>query len=108
MDTNESLLRAILDTVARGVFPPAEIAKIVAPTAGSEKQALAYNLCDGQTPQADIWKKAKLNQGNLSRLIARWVEAGIVVLVGEERYPMHLYPLTKDDMKSARTERWAA
>jgi len=104
-DTNESLLRAILATVARGAFPPADIYKIVAPVAGSDKQLLAYNLCDGQTPQAEIGKKAKLDPGSLSRSIARWVEAGIVVRVGKEQFPMHVYPLTKNDLKSLGEER---
>jgi len=104
MDTNESLLRAILATVARGAFPPGVIYKIVAPAAGSDRQVLAYNLCDGQTPQAEIGKKAKLYQSNLSRSIARWIEAGIVVRVGKEQFPMHVYPLTKNDLKSLRKE----
>lgn len=105
MDTNESLLRAILATVARSAFPPAIIYKIVAPAAGSNRQIFAYNLCDGQTPQAEIGKKAKLDKGNLSRSIARWVEAGIVVRVGKEQFPMHVYPLTKSDLKSIGEER---
>ena len=104
MDTNESLLRAILATVARGAFPPGVIYKIVAPAAGSDRQVLAYNLCDGQTPQAEIGKKAKLYQSNLSRSIARWIEAGIVVRVGKEQFPMHVYPLTKNDLKSLGRE----
>jgi len=62
--------------------------------AGSDKQVLAYNLCDGQTPQAEIAKKAKLDKGNLSRSITRWVEAGIVVRVGPDEAPLHLYPIS--------------
>jgi DNA-binding HxlR family transcriptional regulator len=104
MDTNESLLRAILATVARGVFPPAVIYRIVAPVARSDKQLLAYNLCDGQTAQAEIVKKTKIKQGNLSRSITRWIEAGIVVRVGKEQFPMHVYPLTKHDLKSLAKE----
>jgi predicted transcriptional regulator len=98
-DTNESLLRAILATVARGAFPPADIYKIVAPVAGSDKQLLAYNLCDGRTPQAEIGKKAGLDKGSLSRSIARWIDAGIVVRIGKEQYPMHVYPVTKNSLK---------
>jgi hypothetical protein len=93
MDTHEALLKAILATVARTTFPPDVLFKIVAPTAGSEKQLLAYNLCDGQTPQAEIGKKAKLDTGNLSRAIARWIEAGVIVRVGADRLPLHVYPL---------------
>jgi hypothetical protein len=105
MDTNESLLRGILAIVARGEFPPAVIYKMVAPGPGSDKQLFAYNLCDGQTPQSEIAKKAKLHQSNLSRSIARWIEAGIVLRVGKEQFPMHVYPLTKSDLKPRGKER---
>lgn len=99
MDISESLFRAILATVARSTFPPAEILEIVAPIAGSDKQIAAYNLCDGKTPQAQIGKQAKLDKGSLSRSISRWVEAGIVVRVGKDQYPMHVYPLAKSTLK---------
>jgi DNA-binding HxlR family transcriptional regulator len=105
MDTADSLLRAILATVARRTFPTADIYKIVAPVAGSDKQLAAYNLCDGETPQAEIGKRAKLDKGNLSRSISRWIEAGIVVRVGEDQYPMHVYPLTRSGLKSPGAER---
>jgi hypothetical protein len=88
-------LKAILATIARITFPPDVLYKIVAPTAGSDKQLLAYNLCDGETSQTEIGKKAKLDQGSLSRSISKWIEAGIVVRVGSERLPLHVYPLTK-------------
>ena len=74
-------------------FPPETLAKIIAPTAGSAKQVLAYNLCDGETPQAEIGKKAKLDSGNLSRSISRWIEAGLIIRVGPDEHPLHLYPL---------------
>jgi DNA-binding HxlR family transcriptional regulator len=100
MDTNEALLRAILATVSRQVFPPSEIKKIVSPTAGGEKQLAAYNLCDGRTPQAEIGKRLKLDKGSLSRSIARWIEAGIVVRVGHDQLPLHVYALPKESMSS--------
>src|SRR5260370_1128610 len=100
MDTNATLLKAILATVARTAFPPDVLYKMVAPTAGSEKQLLAYNLCDGETPQAEIGKKAKLDQGNLSRVISKWIETGIVVRVGDDHLPLHLYPVTKPSSRS--------
>jgi DNA-binding MarR family transcriptional regulator len=105
MDESESLLRAILATVARTAFPPAEIYKIVAPTAGSEKQVVVYNLCDGKTPQAEIGRRAKLDKGNLSRLISRWIESGIIIRIGPDQYPMHIYPLAKSRPKSRAAER---
>jgi hypothetical protein len=70
-------------------------------TIGSDKQVLAYNLCDGETPQADIGKKSKLDKGNLSRTIAKWIEAGVVIRVGAEGHPLHLYPLPPKPKKEA-------
>jgi hypothetical protein len=95
MDTTETLLKAILTVVSRATIPPQELSKIVAPTAKSDKQILAYNLCDGATSQAEICKKAKLDKGNLSNCITRWIDAGVMVRVGPDRLPMHLYPLSK-------------
>jgi predicted transcriptional regulator len=104
MDASESILRAILATVARTTFPPAELLKVVSPFAGGQKQVLAYNLCDGETPQAEIGKKAQLDKGSLSRSIARWIEAGIVVRVGANDLPLHVYPLIGDALKQAQRE----
>lgn len=99
MDSSEELLKAILATVARSAFPPASVVKIVAPTANSQKQLMAYNMCDGETQQAEICRKTKILKGNLSGLIARWVEAGVMLRVGPERLPLHVYPLSKSAMK---------
>ena len=104
MDTTEALLKGILATVARMAFPPEVLYKIVAPTSGSDKQVLAYNLCDGETSQAEISKKAKLDPGSLSRSTAKWVEAGVVIRVGADQLPLHLYPLTRPTAKSGNKE----
>lgn len=68
-------------------------------TRAGKKQLVAYNLCNGRTPQTEVGKQAKLDKGNLSRSIAQWIEAGITVRVGEEQYPMHLYPLPKEYLR---------
>lgn len=102
MDTNEALLKAVLSTVARIAFPPEELAKLINPKSGGEKQFIAYNLCDGQTPQTEIGKKAKLDKGSLSRSISRWIELGIVIRVNRDQHPMHLYPLPKENFKKVK------
>ncbi len=94
MNTTDALLKGILATLGRTAFPPDRLYKIVAPTAGSAKQIAAYNMCDGETPQAEIVKRTKIDKGSLSKTITKWVEAGIIVRLGEEGYPLHLYPLT--------------
>lgn len=99
MQTTEELLRAILATVARMAFPPDVLAKIVAPTVDSERQVAAYNMCDGRTPHADIIKNTKLDKGSFSRTVTRWVEAGVVVRVGPDRLPLHVYPLMETLVK---------
>jgi hypothetical protein len=102
MDTTEALLKGILATVARTAFPPETLYKIVAPTAGSERQISAYNLCDGKTPQGAIAKKVKLDTGNFSRSVTRWIEAGVVIRVGADQFPLHVYPLTKPPAPNGR------
>jgi hypothetical protein len=104
VDTTEALLKGILATVARMALLPEALYKIVAATYGSDKQVLAYNLCDGETPQAEIGKKAKLDPGSLSRSMAKWVEAGVVIRVGADQLPLHLYPLTRPTAKSGKKE----
>jgi hypothetical protein len=96
LDTVEALLKGILATVGRTTFPPETLRKIVAPTGSGAKQLLAYNLCDGETPQVNICKKAKLDKGSFSRSLTRWIEAGVVIRVSNERLPLHVYPLTKN------------
>jgi hypothetical protein len=102
MDMSESLLRAIFATVGRGTFAPETVRGIVAPRENSEKNLAAYNLCDGNTPQAEIAKRAKLDKSNFSKALARWVEAGIVVRVGRDEHPLHVYPLSKDSLKETK------
>jgi hypothetical protein len=102
VNTTDALLKGILATVARTAFPPDALYKIVAPTAGSGKQVLAYNLCDGETSQTEIGKKAKLDAGSLSRSIAKWVEAGVIIRVGDDQLPLHVYPLNSPPTKTGK------
>lgn len=98
---DDTLLRAILTTTGRIAFPVDELLKIVAPTSGSEKQIEAYNLCDGDTTQAEICKKTGLHKGSLSRSVARWTEEGVVYRVGQEQLLLHIYPLSKTAIRRA-------
>jgi DNA-binding MarR family transcriptional regulator len=92
MSNQEAYLRAILATVGRQAFRPEALAELVAPTAGSEKQIAAYNLCDGEHTQTEIALAAKLDRSNLSKLIAKWEGLGIVFRLsdGGESKPMHI------------------
>jgi DNA-binding MarR family transcriptional regulator len=102
MDMSESLLRAILMTLGRGTFPPGKLYRIIAPQKNSSKNLLAYNACDGNTSQAEIAKKTKLDKANFSKLLARWVDAGIMIRVDRDQFPLHLYPLTPEALEQAK------
>jgi hypothetical protein len=104
MDKEEIYLRAILATIARQAIPPQTLFDIVTAGAGGEKQVLAYNLCNGSNSQSDIAKAASIDKGSLSRSMARWAEAGIVLRFGEgnEVHPLHVYPLPESFLKKAK------
>lgn len=102
-DNSESLLRAVLSVTARQTFPPDKLAEMVGPT----KQVKAFNLCDGSQSQTDIAKSLKLDSGNFSRTVARWVEEGIVFRLGEGRDAklLHVYPLNGNAAKKKGTSK---
>ncbi len=92
---NEALLRAILSVTARQAFPPERLAEIVLAKGAGVKQVEAFNLCDGSKTQGEIAKDSKLDAGNFSRTVSRWVDEGVVFRLGEGREArlLHVYPL---------------
>lgn len=100
-DNSETILRAILSVVARQTFPADKLAEIVRPTGASAKQVKAFNLCDGTTGQGEIAKALKLDSGNFSRTVSRWVDEGVLFRLGEGRDAklLHVYPLPEDTRK---------
>jgi len=99
VNTTDALLKGIFATVGRTAFPPEKLYKIVAPTSSSAKQVLAYNMCNGETSQSEIVKMTKIDKGSLSKTITKWIEAGVVIRIGDEGHPLHLYPLTSKPKK---------
>jgi DNA-binding MarR family transcriptional regulator len=83
---------------ARQAISVEELIQTVAPKGSGEDQMLAFNLCDGSRGQSEIAKEVKLDPGNFSRTVARWVEAGIVIRMGEGREAklLHIYPISRD------------
>ena len=103
MASQEQLLRAILATVARQTFSIDAILDVVAVGSDKAKQIRAYNLCDGSRSQSEVAKAAGLDSGNFSKTLTRWIDAGVVVRVGENRdvKPVHVYPLPDAAVKKA-------
>lgn len=99
---SEALLRAILGVTARQTFPVDRLTEIVLAKGTSKKQLRAYNMCDGTKMQGEIAKALKLDRGNFSRTVARWVDAGVVCRLGEGREAklLHVYPLPEGATKS--------
>ncbi|TMA98682.1 MAG: MarR family transcriptional regulator [Deltaproteobacteria bacterium] len=95
MQTDEhtnQLLQCLLHVVGRAAVPQDAVLAIVGP---GKKQIKAFNLCDGNTSQNDIAKKVRLDQGNFSRTVKRWIRNGVMFSIGEnkETRPLHIYAI---------------
>jgi hypothetical protein len=92
------LLQILVHVVARAAIPPASVREIVGL---GKKQIRAFNLCDGSLNQKDVSRKTKLDSGNFSRTVSRWVEQGVVFKLGESKQAklLHIYPIGKEPKK---------
>jgi hypothetical protein len=96
-ENTEALLRAVLSVTGRQAFPPDRLVEIVLFKGAGGKQLQAFNMCDGTKGQAEIAKALKIDSGNFSRTVSRWIDAGIVFRLGEGRDAklLHVYALPK-------------
>ena len=93
-----SLLKALIATTGRLAFPTEKLQEVVCSKNAGPKQIKAFNLCDGTRSQADIVKTCKLDTGNFSRTVGRWIDAGVLFRIGEGKDAklLHVYPLSED------------
>lgn len=105
-EQSDTLLRAILSTVARKTFSEGGLRDLVAPRGSGSSQLAAYNMCDGTKTQAEIGKAQKIDPGSFSRTVARWVDAGIVFRIpeGREVKLLHVYPLASESAPKERSK----
>jgi len=91
---SHELLRPLLSLIGRAVIPPKTVAELV----GTGKQLAAYNLCDGTKKQSEVVEQVKIDSGNFSRIVTKWIEAGILFRIGEGREArlLHVYPISAD------------
>lgn len=92
-----NLLRVLVHLTARAALPEEYVVSVVGGKASSKKHIRAYNLCDGTRSQGEIARLLKLDQGNFSRAVARWANAGVVFRIGSGREAklLHAYPLSE-------------
>lgn len=103
MDNSQVYLKAMMSLVARQTFTPERLAEIVTPLANAKTFEI-FNLCDGTRTQTDIANSLKIDSGNLSRTIKRWIDEGVVIKVTEEGKdrPVHVYPIPDRFIQSAK------
>lgn len=91
-ELSDDLLRCLVQIVGRASMPMGTVCEIIG---DRKKQIHAFNLCDGTLSQAEVSKKSKIDQGNLSRTFDRWVKNGIAFWIGEGKDAklMHIYPI---------------
>lgn len=88
------LLRFAIQVVGRLAIPPETVSEIIG---GRTKQIEAFNLCDGTRTLGEIVKETGINDGNLSRTVARWEANGILIRIGEGKGArlLHIYPISE-------------
>ena len=98
---NDDLLRCLVQVIGRIAIPVDKAREIV----GTGKNRVkAFNMFDGTQKLSDVAKKTKINDGNLSRAAADWVEHGIAFWVGSgtDARLLHLYPIPKPERRPNR------
>lgn len=106
-NNTDALLRILIALTGRAVFAEELVFEIVAGASGmgsGTKQLNAYNLCDGSHTQADVARMAKLDAGNFSRTLNRWIASGIVFRIGDGREAtlLHVFPLSEHTLKRTK------
>ena len=103
MNEETALLRALLMTAGRAAFPVKDLYELVNPAGRAAKQVQAFNLADATRTQADLAKKTKIDRGNFSKTVSRWIGAGIMFRIGDDGKLLHIYPVPLKLPKSERT-----
>ncbi len=100
----EQLMECLVQVLGRVSLPEDNVRAVVG---DSKKHLKAFNLADGTRTQTAIAAAAKLDQGNLSRVFARWIECGVAFWIGEstEARLLHIYALRDGQARSPRARK---
>ncbi|TPI13773.1 MarR family transcriptional regulator [Mesorhizobium sp. B4-1-3] len=108
MANSDVYLRAMMSLVARQTFSPERLSEIVSPMANANTYE-TFNLCDGTRTQNEIANLLKMDRGNLSRSVNKWIDEGVMIKVtddGKDR-PVHVYPIPDRFIQSAKKKEGA-
>jgi DNA-binding MarR family transcriptional regulator len=91
-EKTEYFLAHLIQLIGRLTFPMEKVYKIIGTNA---KLLRAFNSCDGTITQAEIAKKHRIDPGNFSRTVNRWVLNGIAFRIGsgKDARLVHIYPV---------------
>jgi hypothetical protein len=100
----EQLFQCLIHVVGRAAMPEERVREIVAT---GDKQVEAFNLFDGTHTQTEVAQRVGLDQGNLSRAAARWVENGVAFWIGEgdDARLLHVFPIPLTKVKSQKASK---
>ena len=100
----EQLLQCLIHVVGRAAMTEESVREIVAT---GDKQVEAFNLFDGTHTQTEVAQRVGVDQGNLSRAAARWVENGAAFWIGEgdDARLLHIFPIPLIKGKSQKASR---
>jgi DNA-binding MarR family transcriptional regulator len=94
----EWLLECLIQVIGRIGLKNKDVLEIVGK---NNKQVKAYNLCDGSLTISEIAKMTKIDQGNLSRTVERWVNNGIMFRFKDRNGVrlLHVFPISNSTSK---------
>jgi DNA-binding MarR family transcriptional regulator len=93
----EWLLECLIHVIGRAAIKVEEVHRLAAIRGKYTQEYInAFNLCDGTLTLGDIVERTGLDQGNLSRVVDRWVKQGIVFRYeeGSEVRLLHVFPIS--------------
>ncbi|MFD9899868.1 MarR family transcriptional regulator [Mesorhizobium sp. NPDC059025] len=94
MENTQVYLKAMMSLIARQTFTPERLAEIVSPAANSRAYE-AFNLCDGTRTQTEISNALKIDSGNFSRTVNKWVDEGVLIRISDDNKDklVHVYQI---------------
>ena len=102
MEKNERLewlLECLIHIIGRAAIKVEEVRRLATIKGKYTQEYIhAFNFCDGTLTLSNIAEKTGVDQGNLSRVVDRWVKNGIAFRYeeGKEVKLLHVFPIPEN------------